>query len=110
MATKKRPIGRYVAIAVGVLVVLVVLKNCMFPSHPPPRYLTEPAAIGDVEKTVLASGTLQPLQQIDVGAQVSGQIKSLKVALGDHGAQLSIVVDQQNAQAWPRLSRSLFAR
>ncbi len=32
---------------------------------------------------MLASGTLQPFQLIDVGAQVSGQVKSLKVALGD---------------------------
>jgi macrolide-specific efflux system membrane fusion protein len=40
--------------------------------------------VGDVEQTVLASGTLQPLRIIDVGAQVSGQIKKLDVALGDH--------------------------
>ena len=102
MAIRKRPYGRYAAIAVGVLVVLIVLKNCVFPSHPPPRYLTEPAAIGDVEQTVLASGALQPLQQIDVGAQVSGQIKSLKVALGDHvqKGQLIATIDpapQRNA-------------
>ena len=102
MASKKRPIGRYVAIGIGALIVLVVLKGCFFPTRPPPRYLTEPAAIGDVETTVLASGTLQPLQQIDVGAQVSGQIKSLNVALGDHvqKGQLIATIDpapQRNA-------------
>ena len=99
---KKRPIGRYAAIGIGVLIVLVVLKGCFFPTRLPPRYLTEPAAVGDVEKTVLASGTLQPLQQIDVGAQVSGQIKSLNVALGDHvqKGQLIATIDpapQRNA-------------
>ena len=32
---------------------------------------------------MLASGTLQPFELVDVGSQVSGQVKSLKVALGD---------------------------
>ena len=102
MAKAKRPIGRYAAIAVGVVVALFVLKACAFPNHPPPRYLTGPAAVGDIEQTVLASGTLQPLRLIDVGAQVSGQVKSLKVALGDHvqKGQLIAMIDpspQRNA-------------
>ena len=38
MATKKkRPIGRYVAIGIGALIVLVVLKGCFFPNRPQPR-------------------------------------------------------------------------
>ena len=80
---KGRRIGRYVLIGIAVLVVLFLLKGCLFPNTPPPRYITAPATVGDIEQTVLASGTLQPFQLIDVGAQVSGQVKSLKVALGD---------------------------
>lgn len=83
----KRPIGRYAAIGGGVLVALIVLKACLFPTRLPPRYLTAPAAVGDIEQTVLATGTLQPLLQVDVGAQVSGQVKKLDVALGDHVAK-----------------------
>ncbi|HLZ77434.1 efflux RND transporter periplasmic adaptor subunit [Phenylobacterium sp.] len=80
---KARRIGRYVAIGIAVLVVLFLAKGCFFPNKPPPRYITAPATVGDIEQTVLASGTLQPFQLVDVGAQVSGQVKSLKVALGD---------------------------
>jgi macrolide-specific efflux system membrane fusion protein len=80
---KKRPYGRYAAIAIGVLVLLFVLKGCFFPTVAPPRYITAPVAVGDIEQTVLASGTLQPFELVDVGSQVSGQVKSLKVALGD---------------------------
>ena len=80
----KRPIGRYLAIGAVVIVVLLVLKACLFPTRPPPRFLTAPATVGDLEQTVLASGTLQPLKQVDVGAQVSGQVQTLNVALGDH--------------------------
>ncbi|HZZ67094.1 MAG TPA: efflux RND transporter periplasmic adaptor subunit [Phenylobacterium sp.] len=80
---KRRPYGRYAAIGIAVLVVLFVLKGCFFPTVAPPRYITAPATVGDVEQTVLASGALQPFELVDVGAQVSGQVKSLKVALGD---------------------------
>jgi macrolide-specific efflux system membrane fusion protein len=90
---KARRIGRYVAIGVAVLVVLFLAKGCFFPNKPPPRYLTAPAAVGDIEQTVLASGTLQPFQLIDVGAQVSGQVKSLKVALGDAVAKGQVIAE-----------------
>jgi macrolide-specific efflux system membrane fusion protein len=47
-------------------------------------YLTVPVVRGDVQSVVMATGTLQAHQQVDVGAQVSGQLKSVRVKLGDH--------------------------
>lgn len=41
------------------------------------------ATRGDVEDVVTAVGTLQPLTSVDVGAQVSGQLKKLYVQIGD---------------------------
>ncbi|MGH8739254.1 MAG: efflux RND transporter periplasmic adaptor subunit [Burkholderiales bacterium] len=38
---------------------------------------------GDLEDTVSATGTLQPRDYVDVGTQVSGQIKKLHVEIGD---------------------------
>ena len=99
MAANKRRIGRYAGIAIAVVVGLVVLKTCVFPSRPPPRYLTEAVAVGDIEQTVLASGTLHPLTLVDVGAQVSGQVKSLKVALGDHVQQGELIATIDAAPA-----------
>ena len=92
---KKRPIGRYIAIGVALLLILLMVKACAFPTKPPTRYITAPVKVGDIEQTVLADGVLQPLQLVDVGAQASGQIKSLKVALGDHvtEGQVIAVVD-----------------
>lgn len=43
---------------------------------------TATVAIGDIESTVLASATLQAVNQVNIGAQVSGQVQSLKVTLG----------------------------
>lgn len=37
----------------------------------------------DIEDTITALGNLQPRDYVDVGAQVSGQLKVLKVAIGD---------------------------
>jgi macrolide-specific efflux system membrane fusion protein len=88
---KKRPYGRYAAIGVAALVALFVLKGCLFPTVAPPRYITAPAVVADIEQTVLASGALQPLELVDVGSQVSGQVKSLKVALGDKVSKGQII-------------------
>ncbi len=53
------------------------------PSPETPRLLTAPARIADLEESVLASGTIEAFEQVSVGAQVSGQLKTLKVVLGD---------------------------
>ncbi|MGQ7862407.1 macrolide transporter subunit MacA [Pseudomonas sp. CBS] len=48
-----------------------------------PQYLTATAERSDIENAVLATGLLEGVKQVDVGAQVSGQLKSLKVKVGD---------------------------
>ncbi len=66
-----------------------------------PEFMTAEAVVGDVETTVLASGTVESANLVSVGAQVSGQLKSLKVELGDtvKAGQLVAEIDslpQQN--------------
>lgn len=67
-----------------------------------PEYVTAPVARGSIEQTVLASGKLEALQQVNVGAQVSGQVKHLAVQLGQNvkAGELIAEIDsltQQNA-------------
>ena len=97
-ARKKRSITRYIIVGVVLMLGGLILKACAFAGHPPPRYITAPVTVGDIEQTVLADGVLQPLQLVDVGSQASGQIKSLKVALGDRVSQgqLIAVIDPSN--------------
>lgn len=45
-------------------------------------YTTEQVTRGDIENLVTATGTLQPRDYVDVGAQVSGQLKKLHVDVG----------------------------
>ncbi|QXA17104.1 efflux RND transporter periplasmic adaptor subunit [Aeromonas sp. FDAARGOS 1403] len=69
---------------------------------PAAAYITASAERRDLEQSVLADGTLQAQKLVSVGAQVSGQIKALHVALGDEVKQGDLLVEiddltQQNA-------------
>ncbi|WP_083961132.1 MULTISPECIES: efflux RND transporter periplasmic adaptor subunit [Dickeya] len=73
-----------------------------FRAAPPPDYITAPVDIRDLQQTVLADGTVTAQKLVSVGAQVSGQIKTLRVSLGDavkKGQLLAEIDDmtQQNA-------------
>ncbi|MDE1462113.1 efflux RND transporter periplasmic adaptor subunit [Spartinivicinus poritis] len=49
----------------------------------PIEYITAPVEKRDIEETVLATGVLEGAKQVAVGAQVTGQLKSMKVSVGD---------------------------
>jgi macrolide-specific efflux system membrane fusion protein len=49
----------------------------------PNRYATAVVQRGDLEDSVTATGVLQPRDYVDVGTQVSGQLKKLHVQVGD---------------------------
>jgi len=59
------------------------VKLFFFPATKATNFVTATAALGDLEQSVLATGTLQAFKLVSVGAQASGQIKTLSVALGD---------------------------
>jgi macrolide-specific efflux system membrane fusion protein len=50
---------------------------------PQVHYATATVTRGDVESTVVAAGIVQPINYVDVGAQTSGTLQSLKVKRGD---------------------------
>jgi HlyD family secretion protein len=68
------------AIVVG-LAVLVVVAGAWFArsrsAHQAPRYRTALVERGDVSATVSATGTVQPVEQVEVGSQVSGTVYRL---------------------------------
>lgn len=76
-------------IFVGVGVLLAVLAGTIALTRP--SLLSEPdggtafvtVTRGNVQDAVSALGTLEPRDYVDVGAQISGQVDALHVALGD---------------------------
>lgn len=82
---QRRPLVRW---TLGSLVVVAAAAGAVGGQRllaPPPSlaYMTAPAVTGDVEDTVLATGTVKPTRLVAVGAQVSGRIIRLAVAIGD---------------------------
>jgi macrolide-specific efflux system membrane fusion protein len=73
--------ARVILIIAGLVVLFVVWRNVR--PAPPPVLATSPVVRGDIENTVVATGSLEAYQLVSVGAQASGQVKSLKVQLGD---------------------------
>ena len=100
MASKDRK-RWWVVGAVLAFLALWEAKRSFFSAADPPRLLTAPVSVADVEQTVLASGTIQPFKLVSVGAQASGRIVSMHVVLGDH-----VEKDQLIAEIDPSTQRN----
>lgn len=59
------------------------------------------ATVGTIEEIIAAQGKLEPKEYVDVGAQVSGQLKTVHVDVGDTvtNGQLLAEIDPRIAQA-----------
>lgn len=80
------PARKRIIIGMAVLLVLVgggaAAKKLYF-TPTKTTSITAPVVRMDLEESVLASGTLKAYKTVAVGAQVTGQLKTLHVALGD---------------------------
>ena len=83
-AQKPKRLHRRPVLIIGLLVALAlaVLLVTRFTSNPNANLVTAPVTIGDIEQTVLATGTLKPVKLVAVGAQASGRLVALNVKLG----------------------------
>lgn len=68
------------------------------------------ATLGSVEKVVTAQGRLQPRSYVDVGAQVSGQLKSLHVDVGDRVKKGDLLAEIDASVQQARLAAQLAQR
>jgi len=84
---------RYGLAALALVAAVLAARWLFFRPPEAPRYATAPVAVADLEDAVLASGELEAYQQVSVGAQVSGQLKSLKVKLGDRVTRGQLVAE-----------------
>lgn len=71
-------------------------------------YITATVQRGDIEDLVSAIGSLQPRNYVDVGAQVSGQLRKIAVEVGSevHEGQLLAEVDAEQSAARVDASRA----
>lgn len=90
--TRKRLI-----LAAAALVGLLVVWYLLLQPPAKPELVTAQARTGDIEEVVLATGVLEPLELVRVGAQASGRIERLAVKIGDvvEAGQLVAEIDSQ---------------
>lgn len=93
MSAKSKKPSRILLVIALLLIVGVIGTRQFFLEPPPPNLITAPVTQSNIEDAVLANGTLQAFKQVSVGAQVSGQVKSLKVKLGDTVAKGQLVAE-----------------
>lgn len=74
-----------------IAVVAYVAWTYFKPKQEQPQYITESVSRGDLENTVLATGTLDATKLVSVGAQVSGQVQKMYVQLGDEVKQGQLI-------------------
>ena len=95
----KKPIPLVIA-AVGLIALALLVRRCA--SDAGVTYQTAPVTRGPITQAVTATGTLNPVQNVQVGSQVSGNIQKLSadfnsiVKAGDVIAQIDPVVFQAN--------------
>ena len=91
---------RLVLILLAVVLAVWAAKTYIWPDKPVQNFITSPVRKGDIEDTVLATGTLEAFKLVSVGSQVSGQLKSLKVELGQSvkAGQLVAEIDSTTQQ------------
>src|SRR5881275_3180457 len=109
----------WIALVVGLLIVASVVRQCR--NGRAENYQIATVTRGPITQTVTATGTLNPVVNVQVGSQVSGNIQKLfadfnsKVKAGDVGAQIDPVLfqatvtqaegDLANAQAGLELAK-----
>ncbi len=109
------------------LVLALAIAAALYPwrSHNGGAYVTSATATGSLTVTVSATGTLQPQDEVDVGAEISGRVDQVNVDYNDHvkkgqvlavintdqiKAQLAQAVAAQNAARAVRCFRSAASR
>ncbi len=77
---------KYVILLIPILAILGYAAYSLF-RETPPTFMTTQAQLRDIKNQVFATGTLAGKIEVEVGAQVSGQIKKLYVQTGDQVKQ-----------------------
>jgi HlyD family secretion protein len=106
---------RYVKLAAAALVLLAIIAAVAWYSATRTgaavQYKTAPVTRGDLTVTVTATGTVQPVNQVDVGTEISGTIRTVEVDYNDRVkvGQVLARIDTDKLQAQVSQSQSTVA-
>jgi HlyD family secretion protein len=69
-------------------------------------YVTVPVELGDLRETVIATGTLSPLDAVEVGAEVTGRVTHVHVDINDLVKADQVLVELDTEQLQARVEES----
>jgi len=107
---KRRRYLRWAMGAATVIVAIVVLMQIVGKGNTPNiNYETAEVGIGTLSVTVSATGTLEPVNQVEVGSEISGTIKTVQVDFNDpvNQGQVLAVMDTDQQQARVNQAKAL---
>jgi len=95
ITVKLLPSSRRNRLLLAAAIVVLIAGGVFWATRKPatPSMATSPVSRGDLEQTVDATGVIDAYKLVSVGAQASGQIKVLKVQLGDVVKQGDLIAE-----------------
>lgn len=93
MPINRKSLIRYVIAFLILGAVIAGIRLIAFPGKPALTYLTSPVVRGELQDTVMANGMIKASKLVNVGAQASGQIQSLRVSLGEHVKKNQVIAE-----------------
>jgi HlyD family secretion protein len=76
-------VGRWLAVAAALMAVVILMAWVRADSSSVSTYDTQPVELGSLTVTVAATGNLEPINQVDVGSELSGIIETVQVDYND---------------------------
>lgn len=81
--THSRRTGQWLAVAAGLLATIGLVAWMQADDSQMPLYKTSPVEKGDLMVTVTATGNLEPINQVDVGSELSGSVETVEADFND---------------------------
>lgn len=104
----RKPANPTVAIAAIVLFIAVglVVYFTFYSSAAEPKYRTQTLEKGNIQQTVSANGTINPMSLVNVGTQVSGAVKKLYVDFNSKVKEGQVLLELDSALFSAQLKQS----
>jgi len=104
---RRRLYLKLAAIVIGIIVIAIVAMQWLGDGDTQKiRYSTAEVTRGALTVTVTATGTLQPVNQVDLGSEISGTIKTVLVDYNDRVKQGQVLATMNTDQLQARVNQA----